>query len=110
RTAWDWYKSGQIAGYQVGDTIIITELDIESKPVVGETVIYARVSSAENRDKLNSQAERLQQYCTARGYHVTQVVKEVGSGVKDNRPKLLKLLSNGHVGVLVIEHKDRLTR
>lgn len=110
RTAWNWYKSGKIKGYQVGDTIIITELETESKPVVGETVIYARVSSAENRDNLNSQAERLQQYCAARGYQVTQVVKEIGSGVNDNRPKLLNLLSNGNVGVIVVEHKDRLTR
>jgi predicted site-specific integrase-resolvase len=72
--------------------------------------IYARVSAAENRPNLDSQAERLVAYCAARGYQVSQVVKEIGSGVNDSRPKLLKLLSDPRVGVMVVEHKDRLTR
>jgi predicted site-specific integrase-resolvase len=37
-------------------------------------------------------------------------VKEVGSGVNDNRPKLLSLLADTSVSLLVVEHKDRLTR
>jgi len=37
-------------------------------------------------------------------------VKEIGSGVNDTRPKLLKLLTDPSVGVIVVEHKDRLTR
>jgi predicted site-specific integrase-resolvase len=38
------------------------------------------------------------------------VVKEIGSGVNDTRPKLLKLLTDLSVSVIVVEHKDRLTR
>lgn len=38
------------------------------------------------------------------------MVKEVGSGVNDNRRKLLKLLANPTIMVIVVEHKDRLTR
>jgi len=38
------------------------------------------------------------------------VVKEIGSGVNDTRPKLLKLLTDPSVSVIVLEHKDRLTR
>jgi len=38
------------------------------------------------------------------------VVKEIGSGVNDARPKLLKLLTDPSVSVIVVEHKDRLTR
>ncbi|RLI97316.1 MAG: IS607 family transposase, partial [Candidatus Aenigmatarchaeota archaeon] len=37
-------------------------------------------------------------------------VKEVGSGLSDNRKKLLKILSDGKVTRLVVEHKDRLAR
>ena len=37
-------------------------------------------------------------------------MKEIGSGVNDTRPKLLKLLTDPSVGVIVVEHKDRLTR
>ncbi len=37
-------------------------------------------------------------------------MKEVGSGVNDGRKKLLALLADPTVTVIVIEHKDRLTR
>ena len=53
---------------------------------------------------------RLAAYCAARGYQVAQVVKEVGSGINDARPKLLALLEDQSVRLIVVEHKDRLTR
>lgn len=111
-TAWKWFKTGRIRGYQVDTgTIIITELS-PIEPVVQSTkvVIYTRVSAAENKANLGSQAQRLQDYCAAKGYSVLTVVREIGSGVNDERPKLLKLLTDPHVGVIVVEHKDRLTR
>jgi len=37
-------------------------------------------------------------------------VKEIGSGLNDKRPKLLKILNDIDVTHIVIEHKDRLTR
>ena len=111
-TAWRWFRDGKIKGHRVGEhTIIITEGLAE--PVVADTLrvgIYARVSSDENRPNLDSQAERLVAYCTARGYQISQVVKEVGSSVNDQRPKLLKMLSDKQLGIIVVEHKDRLTR
>jgi predicted site-specific integrase-resolvase len=110
-TAWRWFRDGKIKGHRVGQhTIIITEDEAEIAPVGQRVAIYARVSAAENRPNLDSQAERLVAYCTARGYQVSQVVKEVGSGVKDSRPRLLKLLSDPQVSLIVVEHKDRLTR
>jgi predicted site-specific integrase-resolvase len=72
--------------------------------------IYARVSSAETASNLDSQAERLAAYCAARGYQVAKAVKEVGSGINDARPKLLALLEDQGVDLIVVEHKDRLTR
>ena len=41
---------------------------------------------------------------------MVKVVKEVGSGVNDGRKKLLALLADPTVTVIVVEHKDRLTR
>ncbi len=35
---------------------------------------------------------------------------EIASSLNDERPKLKKLLTNPRVGVLVVEHRDRLTR
>jgi putative resolvase len=49
-------------------------------------------------------------YCAAKGWKVVKVVKEVGSGVNDGRRKLLTLLADPTVTVIVVEHKDRLTR
>jgi putative resolvase len=72
--------------------------------------IYASVSSAENKPNLDGQAERLVAYCAAKGYQVSRVVKEIGSGVNDARPKLLALSEDHTIGLIVVEHKDRATR
>lgn len=109
RTAWSWWKKGIIKGRQLptGTTLIETDANSTSSVVA---CIYARVSSSENRSNLDRQAERLTQYATAKGYAVQKVVKEVGSGLNDNRKKLNQLLSDKTFNVLVVEHKDRLTR
>jgi len=46
-------------------TIIVTETDNEILPQ--KLAIYARVSPSENRSNLNSQAERLVDFCAAKG-------------------------------------------
>ncbi len=95
RTAWEWFKAGKIKGAfkTESGTIIVPEERISKK---GDyVVIYSRVSSSENKSNLNSQAERLTQYAIARGYQIKEVVKEVGSGINDNRPKLQKILREG---------------
>lgn len=90
RTAHRMWKRGELNGYQLPTGTII--LETPSSSVKG-VVIYARVSSAENKDNLESQAERLIRYCSAKGYQITKVIKEVGSGVNDKRRKLSKLRS-----------------
>ncbi len=108
KTAYQWFRDGRIKGYQMPTgTIIIEE---EQPGVVEKVAVYSRVSSSENRDNLTAQAQRLVAYCTARGYQIHQVVKEVGSGVNDNRPKFLALLGDPSVTRIVVEHKDRATR
>jgi predicted site-specific integrase-resolvase len=51
-----------------------------------------RVSSAENKKNLDAQAERSTNYAMAKGYRIYKVVKEVGSGLNDNRKQLAKIL------------------
>lgn len=110
-TAWRWFKAGKIRGRQLDTgTIIITE-DVDQHSHIELIVaVYARVSANENRPNLDSQAERLCAYCAAKGWKVHKVVKEVGSGVNDSRKKLLALLADPTITVIVVEHKDRLTR
>lgn len=109
RTAWSWWKKGIIKGRQLPTGTILVEVDAPSVSSV-VACIYARVSSSENKDNLERQAERLTQYAVAKGYIIHKVVKEVGSGLNDNRKKLGTVLSDKAFNVLVVEHKDRLTR
>lgn len=109
KTAWGWFKTGKIKGYQMDTgTIIITEDEIDKPPQ--KVVVYARVSSHEMKENLNRQADRLIDYCAAKGWQVGQVVKEIGSGVNDNRKQFLKLLADPTITIIVVEHKDRATR
>lgn len=110
QTAWRMFHQDMIpnARQLPTGTIVIDEFPKVSNPE--NVIIYARVSSSQNKNNLDSQAERLIQYCTARGYHITSVIKEIGSGVNDRRPKLLNVLSDKECTKIVVEHKDRLTR
>ncbi len=110
-TAWRWFQEGKIKGHRVGAHTIMIDEGLEApKTTVQKVAIYARVSSAENTSTLDSQAELLVAYCMAKGYQVSKVVKEIGSGVNDTRPKLLALLEDVSITLIVVEHQDRLSR
>lgn len=92
-------------------TIVVEVPEDQIQPTQQEhNVVYARVSSSENKTNLDTQAERVSQFCTAKGWVVHQVVKECASGLNDERPKLEKLLKERKATRLLVEHKDRLTR
>jgi len=76
----------------------------------GRAVIYARVSSHDQRSDLDRQVARLTQWATSNGHEVGEVVTEVGSGLDGNRPKLRRVLSDPTASVVVVEHRDRLAR
>jgi putative resolvase len=76
-------------------------------------VVYARVSSASQKDDLIRQTAALEQYTVATGYAVTEWINEVGSGLNYTRKKfntLLKDVEMGQVAKIIIAHKDRLIR
>lgn len=115
-TATKWFHKGLIKGaYQLptGTIIVPDEIfDTKKKEEIGETVIYARVSSPERRKTdLEYQAKRMSDFCISNGWKIGRIVKEVGSGLNDSRPKLMELF-NGKKNIqrIVVEHKDRLTR
>ncbi len=104
-TAWRWFRDGKIKGHRVGKHTVMIDEGQEPSSSERKVAILSRVSSAENKTNLDSQADRLVTYCAARGYQVAKVVKEVGSGVNDARPKFLALLEDPSIGIIVIEHK-----
>jgi len=113
RSAYNHFRRGLIAGaYQLPTlTIVIPDhSDMNKKNLVEYVITYARVSSSENKDNLKSQSDRLISYCNAKGWKTQENIVEIGSGVNDNRTKLLKVLKEGKASKLVVEHKDRLTR
>ena len=76
-------------------------------------VIYARVSSADQKEDLERQINYLTNYATAKGYKVVEVLKDVASGLNTQRKgllKLFKLVEGRSVDVVLITYKDRLTR
>ncbi|MDN5337917.1 MAG: putative resolvase [Thermotogaceae bacterium] len=112
RRAWQLFKEGKIpnAVKLPSGSIVVLE-DEKAVSLPEKTVaIYARVSSNENKDNLEKQAERLKEYAIAKGYKIQHVVKEIGSGVNDTRPKFIALLKKKDYSILLVEHKDRLTR
>lgn len=113
-TAYRMFKRGQIAGYQLPTGTVIIEEPVEQAeyraPQSRFVAVYARVSSAENKKNLDTQAERLITWCNAQGWSVGKVVKECGSGINDQRPKFLALLANRDIQRIVVEHKDRASR
>lgn len=110
QTAYKMYKAGLIKGYQLPTgTVVITENECCTTKEE-YTILYARVSSSENKTNLESQTERLKQFATANGWIINEIVKECASGLNDRRPKLEKILRDRKVTRLVVEHSDRLTR
>lgn len=107
RTAYRWFKSGKLDAYQLDSGTIIVNESIEAPQGIA---LYARVSSHDQKDDLERQMERLQSYAIAKGYQVQQIVTEIASGLNDGRPKLSKLLKDTSIGIIVVEHRERLTR
>lgn len=112
RRAWQLFKDGKLPNaYKLPSGTIIVEESERVTNVTEKTVaIYTRVSSSENKINLERQAERLKEYAIAKGYKIQHIVKEVGSGINDTRPKLINLLKKRDYNILLVEHKDRLTR
>jgi len=110
RTAWQMYKNKQIPNaysLTTGTIVVPDSVSYESQEYI---VTYARVSSSENKDNLKRQSERLVAFCNARGWQTHCNIQEIGSGLNDKRKMLLRLLQEGKITKLVVEHKDRLAR
>jgi predicted site-specific integrase-resolvase len=110
KTAWRWWKSGQLDAYQTPTGTVIVRDATAPAPMTGRIALYARVSSADQKADLERQIQRLRDYAAAKGYSVAKEVREIASGLNDHRPKLSKLLTDPTIGTLIVEHRDRLTR
>jgi putative resolvase len=110
KTAYRWFREGTlpVPARRAGRLILVGP--DPKLTVVGRVVAYCRVSSADQKDDLERQVGRVVAGATGRGLAVGQVVSEVGSGMNGHRRRLTTLLSGPAVAVIVVEHRDRLTR
>ena len=107
------YKEGKIEGINDGVRIYLKNPNYQEpqEQTQGSRVIlYARVSSSTNKASLDGQIERMRDYSAAKGYTIVREVKEVASGLNDKRKKLNSILESKDWDILLVEHKDRLTR
>ena len=112
QTAYKWFREGKlpVPAIKMGKLILVGDLASGSKKEQVTTVIYARVSSADQKGDLDRQVARVLAWATEHGYSVDRVVSEVGSALNGHRRKFLSLLRDKTVGTILVEHRDRFCR
>ena len=78
-----------------------------------KVVIYARVSTRNQKDDLQNQVSFLRQFCNAKGIIVDQCIEDYGSGLNYNRKKWNELLDEvmkQKIKTIIVTHKDRFVR
>jgi excisionase family DNA binding protein len=115
-----WVREGRIRAIRTaGGVFRVPESEVrrvaEGLPISREVraIVYARVSSADQKSDLERQIQYLTQYCSSKGYRVVDVLSDVAGGLKTDRRGLLKLFDyavNRQVDVIVVTYRDRLTR
>jgi predicted site-specific integrase-resolvase len=110
-TARSWYRAGKlpVPARKVGGLVLIGD-PAAPAAAAGQTVVYARVSSADQWPDLDHQVARVTEWATGRHLPVDRVVTEIGSALNGKRPKFLALLRDPAVSVIVVEHRDRFAR
>ncbi len=108
-TAYRWFKAGKLsvpAQQTATGTILVQDIPLPTNTVA----LYGRYSSAEQKENIERQMQRLRDYAAANGLDVVREVQEIGSGLNGRRGKLLKLLADPSINTIIVEHRDRLTR
>ena len=110
KSAWRMWKLDQLpipAEQLPTGTIIVHPPAVSPQ---GGVALYARVSSADQKNDLDRQIARLSEFAATRKLKVVEVGKEVGSGLNGRRRAMLRILRNPAITTLVVEHRDRLMR
>ena len=117
QTVWKWCREGTMpvpVEHTPTGMWLIHDPKYETRscatPDGSRTVCYARVSSADQKADLRRQADRLKAFALSMGVEAPEIVTETGSGMDDKRRKLKRLLADPTVGMIIVEHRDRLAR
>ena len=78
-----------------------------------QIVIYARVSTGNQKNDLQNQVTFLREFCNAKGIIVDQCIEDYGSGLNYNRKKWNQLLDEvmeRKIKTIIVTHQDRFVR
>lgn len=78
-----------------------------------KTLVYARVSSHDQKDDLERQKQRLRLHAATQGWTDVEAITDLGSGMNGRKTGLLRLLGmvlRGEAERVVVENKDRRLR
>lgn len=114
-----WDNSGKLIAHRTPtNRRFYTEDQYNDYMGISETknhknIIYARVSTNNQKDDLNNQVDFLQQYCNANGVIIDDIITDIGSGLNYNRKKWNKLLDSviaNEIDTIYIAYPDRFIR
>jgi predicted site-specific integrase-resolvase len=111
-TLTNWVKTNKI-GFSKTKTGRYIYNDNDIKPVKRKNIIYGRVSTTGQKENLNRQVERLENFCSSNGYIIDDIFTEIASGMNYNRKNFVKLLNsvlNNEIENIFVEYEDRLVR
>ena len=119
-TLMNWKNSGKIQYKKLSDKKILYDIDSinnfaddETKKFNTKNVIYARVSTSNQKDDLNNQIEVIKNYMLNNGIKPDNIYSDIASGMNENRKQfnqLLETIFKREVKTVYITFKDRLSR
>lgn len=84
-----------------------------NKNVVRQNVIYARVSTAKQKQDLENQIDIVKQFAFKNGIIINDIYSDIGSGINFDRKQFQRLINNiveHKISKVYITYKDRLSR
>ena len=84
-----------------------------NKGIERANVIYARVSTIKQKHDLENQVNLAEQFSIKNGLKISDVYKDIGSGINFDRKEFKRLLDNvveHKIDKIIITYKDRLSR
>lgn len=103
--------SSEINGQYNYDDASVFELLNKDKP--RKNILYARVSSSNQKKDLENQIETLKAFCLKNGIQINNIYSDISSGMNLDRKDFLKLLdeiTSYRIDKIFITYKDRLAR
>ncbi len=120
KTLQKWDRDGKLVAFRTStNRRYYTEQQLKSFMRVEEAhrirsrVAYVRVSSQAQKADLKNQRTSIEDFCIASGISNVEYIEEIGGGLNFKRKHFLNLIDricSGDIELLVLAHKDRLTR